>query len=104
MRLLFSDEDKSNWTEFYEEYDVRVRIYGDTQFALLKQFRKERHYPQLRSISLSELNEFTYWLFKYRIKKRDKSCMASDTKKALTKLHEILEFKARPLRPSAPEG
>ena len=84
--------------------EVYQRIYGATQFALLKQFRKERHYPQLRSIKLSELNEFTYWLFKYRIKKRDKSCMASDTKKALTKLHEILEFKARPLRPSAPEG
>jgi len=80
------------------------RIYGTTQPALLKQFRKERHYPQLRSISLSELNEFTYWLFKYRIKTRDKSRVASDTKKALTKLHEILELKARPAYPSAPEG
>ncbi len=80
------------------------RIYGTTQSALLKQFRKERHYPQLRSISLSELNEFTYWLFKYRIKTRDKSRVASDTKKALTKLHEILELKARPAYPSAPEG
>ena len=79
-------------------------IYGAAQFALLKQFRKERHYPQLRSISLSELNEFTYWLFKYRIKKRDKSRVASDTKKALTKLHELLELKARPVRPSAREG
>jgi hypothetical protein len=84
--------------------EVYQRIYGATQLALLKQFRKERHYPQLRSIRLSELNEFTYWLFKYRIKKRDKSCMASDTKKALTKLHEILKFKARLIRPSAPEG
>ncbi len=80
------------------------RIYGTTQSALLKQFRKERHYPQLRSISLSELNEFTYWLFKYRIKTRDKSRVASDTKKALTKLHEILELKARPVYHSAPEG
>jgi len=80
------------------------RIYGATQFSLLKQFRKERHYPQLRSISLNELNEFTYWLFKYRIKMRDKSCVASDTKKALTKLHEILELKVGPVRPYAPEG
>jgi len=80
------------------------RIYGATQFSLLKLFRKERHYPQLRSISLNELNEFTYWLFKYRIKMRDKSCVASDTKKALTKLHEILELKVGPVRPYAPEG
>jgi hypothetical protein len=84
--------------------EAHQRIYGATQFALLKQFRKERHYPQLRSISVSELNEFTYWLFKYRIKTRDKSCVASDTKKALTKLHEILDLKARPVYPSAPEG
>ncbi|MGA8848437.1 MAG: hypothetical protein WB564_01225 [Dehalococcoidia bacterium] len=76
-------------------------IYGATESALLKQFRKERHYPQLRSISLSELNEFTYWLFKYRIKTRDKSCVASDTKKALIKLHEILDLKAGSVYSSA---
>jgi hypothetical protein len=80
------------------------RIYGATQSALLKQFRKERHYPRLRSIRLSELNEFTYWLFKYRIKMCDKSCVASDTNKALTKLHELLDLKARPAYPSPLEG
>jgi hypothetical protein len=78
--------------------EAHQRIYSATQFALLKQFRKERHYPQLRSISLSELNEFTYWLFKYRIKNRDKSCVASDTKKALIKLHGLLKLKAKSLR------
>ena len=79
-------------------------IYGANQSTLLKQFRMERRYPQLRSISLSELNEFTYWLFKYRIKMRDKSCVASDTKKALTKLRELLDLKPRPACPSALEG
>jgi len=77
--------------------EAHQRIYGAAQSALLKQFRSERHHPQLRSIRLSELNEFTYWLFKYRVKARDKSCVASDTKKALTKLHEILALKAKPL-------
>jgi len=80
------------------------RIYGAPKSALLKQFRKERHYPQLKSIRVSELNEFTYWLFKYRIKTRDKSRVASDTKKALTKLHKILSFKARPVYPTTLEG
>ncbi len=59
------------------------RIYGDTQPILLEQFRREKHYRRLRSITLSELKEFTYWLFKYRIKHNDKSRVASDTKKAL---------------------
>ena len=97
-RVLGLNNDDGVLDEAYQ------RIYGDTQFALLKQFRRERHYPQLRSISLSELKGFTYWLFKYRIKKCDKSCMASDTKKALTKLHVILGLKTKPLRPFAPEG
>ena len=73
--------------------EAHQRIYGATQSALLKQFRSERHYPQLRSIRLSELNEFTYWLFKYRIKRCDKSRVASDTKKALIKMQRNLAAK-----------
>ena len=72
------------------------RIYGASQSALLKQFRKERRYHQLRSIGARQLNEFTYWLFKYRVKTRDKSRVASDTKKALTKFRETLRLKAGP--------
>jgi hypothetical protein len=79
-------------------------IYSDSQLTLLRQFRKEKHHPQPKSISLSELDEFIYWLFKYRIKVRDKSRVASDTKKALTKLHEVLRLKAKSVRPSVPEG
>jgi len=33
------------------------RIYGETQPILLEQFRKEKHYRRLKSISLSELKE-----------------------------------------------
>ncbi len=80
------------------------RIYGATHSALLKQFRKERHYRQLRSIGLNELSEFTYWLFKYRIRTRDKSLVASDTKKGLMKLHELLDNKDRPAYPFVLEG
>jgi hypothetical protein len=97
-RVLGLNNDNGIVDEAYQ------RIYSATESALLKQFRKERHYPQLRSIGLSELNEFTYWLFKYRIKTRDKSCVASDTKKALTKLHDILDLKAGAVYPSVPEG
>ncbi|MGP8081121.1 MAG: hypothetical protein ACLPVI_11555 [Dehalococcoidales bacterium] len=59
------------------------RIYGETQPVLLEQFRKEKHHRRLRSISLSELKQFTYWLFLYRVRHNDKSRVASDTKKAL---------------------
>ncbi len=59
------------------------RIYGTTRTVLLRRFRRERKYPQLKSISLTELKEFTYWLFKLRLKQCDKAKVASDTKKAL---------------------
>jgi hypothetical protein len=66
--------------------EVYRRIYGATKAILLKRFRREKRYPQLKSISLPELKEFTYWLFKYRLQQCDKARVASDTKKALEQL------------------
>ncbi len=72
-----------------QDYDNEVygRIYGATQAVLLKRFRREKGYPQLKSIGLTELKEFTYWLFKYRLEQCDKARVASDTKKALQQLN-----------------
>ncbi len=59
------------------------RIYEASREDLLKLFRQEKGYTQLRSTSLAELKEFTYWLFKYRLKRCEKAKIASDTRKAL---------------------
>lgn len=64
------------------------RIYGADQTDLLKEFRRGKDYPQNGSISLAEIREFTYWLFKYRLEHSDKSKVASDTKKAMEYLKE----------------
>lgn len=72
------------------------RIYGAAMEELLEQFRREKTYPRLRSTSLSELKEFTYWLFKYRIRRCDQSRVASDTRKALTRLHRLWQQKNPP--------
>jgi len=79
---------KERWASgYFKETDLANetyrRIYGSTRMVLLKRFRKERDYPPLRSLSLTELKEFTYWLFKYRLRHSDKARTASDTKKAL---------------------
>ena len=66
--------------------EVYRRIYGATKATLLKRFREEKGYPQVRSVSLTELKEFTYWLFKYRLRYCDKTRVASDTRKALLQL------------------
>ncbi len=79
-RTLGSANDWDTTNEVYR------RIYGATKAPLLKRFRREKGYPQARSMSLSTLKEFTYWLFAYRLENCDKTRVASDTKKALKQL------------------
>lgn len=69
--------------------DPFQRIYGNSEFALLHRFREEKGYSQNESIIISELKEFTYWLFKYRIETCDPTRVASDTKKALDQLAKL---------------
>jgi hypothetical protein len=59
------------------------RIYQAELPDLLNAFQKEMKYPHRRSLTLTELKEFTYWLFRYRVKTSEKPRVASDTKKAL---------------------
>jgi len=79
------------------------RIYGATKAVLLKRFRREQGYPQLKSTNLTELKEFTYWLFKYRLNHCDKARVASDTKKALAQL-ENNGFPGNLVRPLADDS
>ncbi|HJX69998.1 MAG TPA: hypothetical protein VJ441_02775, partial [Dehalococcoidia bacterium] len=71
------------------------RVYDTDMTALLHQFRQERGYPHRRSITLREQKEFTYWLFKYRLKHCDKERVASDTKKALQYLQHQWALRMR---------
>jgi len=80
------------------------RVYGADRTTLLKQFRRVKGYPQRKSISLEELDEFTYWLFKCRVERSDKSCVASDTKKALATLHELAGRRAGASRSAVTRG
>jgi hypothetical protein len=85
-----------------------LRIYDTTRDALLQQFRQEKGYAQMKSTSLTEIKELTYWLFKYRLKRCEKAKIASDTKKALTYLKRHWQKKgvarvlATDLNPSFP--
>jgi hypothetical protein len=59
------------------------RVYDEPQRSLLRQFRKEKNYPTGGSITLEQMKEFSYWRFKYRLKRCEKARIASDTRKAL---------------------
>ncbi len=81
------------------EHDIAdeayLRIYGSTQQDLLRLFRREKGYRRSRSINLTELKEFTYWLFKYRLKRCEKARIGSDTRKALNWLKKNGGFSPR---------
>ncbi len=79
---------KERWSSGYYRdrdnvHEVFRRVYGQNRTVMLKRFRKEKGYTDKKSINLNELKEFTYWLFKYRVKQSDKARMASDTRKGL---------------------
>jgi len=77
----------------YKGFDQTVetfrRVYDAERNDLMIEFRRCRHERPNRSLKLTELKEFTYWLFKYRLKHTDKARVASDTKKALAFLKSI---------------
>jgi len=68
--------------------EVHRRIYGQDWAVLLRDFRKEKSYPQRRSTTLVEMKEFTYWLFRYRLNHSDMARVASDTRKGLDWLRD----------------
>ena len=76
--------------DFSEE--AFVRIYGAPKSQLLRTFWAEHGRPMKPSIRVTEDKEFTYWLFKYRIKTLDKAKVASDTRKGLGQLQRMLSL------------
>jgi 8-oxo-dGTP pyrophosphatase MutT (NUDIX family) len=70
---------------------VYERIYGKDRYELLRDFRDETLRPHEAAVTLSELREFMYWLFKYRVKNAEPARVASDTRKALAQLSSMEE-------------
>ena len=52
-------------------------------------WREEKSLPFDHTIDLTEHKEFTYWLFRYRVKNSDKARVASDTRKGLVQLQRM---------------
>lgn len=73
--------------------EVFLRVYRESQDFLMQEFRADIGYADLDSMSLAEAKEFSYWLFKYRMKTSDKAKIASDTKKGLDQLHQLKAVK-----------
>lgn len=63
--------------------EVCRRVYGAAYRELVQRFRRESGAPYYSLHEPSGRKEFTYWLFKHRVRTADKARLASDTKKGL---------------------
>jgi len=75
--------------------DAFAYLYSGTRAELFEAFRKERGLPRRHSVTMTQMKQFTYWLFKLRLRNTDKSRVASDTKRALTLLHRYTDAAKR---------
>lgn len=84
--------------------NVYQRIYGKPRDELLSLFRAEQGTADGPEIALTELREFTYWLFKFRMRQCDPARVASDTRRGLVQLsHMQARRQARFAVPERPE-
>ncbi len=68
---------------------VYQRIYGRDLEDLRNEFQSERHLEQSDKIDYLQLKEFTYWLFKFRVRSGEGAKVASDTRKGLAALSRV---------------
>lgn len=71
------------------EAEVFQRIYGKGCDELLAAYHEDRDLSASDELSYSDLREFTYWLFKYRVNQGDPARVASDTRRALAQVSHM---------------
>lgn len=59
------------------------KVYGIDRETLQQQFCDEKGYSRALSFSPTQVKEFTYWLFKYRLINSEGERVASDTRKGI---------------------
>ena len=66
-----------------------VRIYGRPLHEMREEFQRERGLEVTDKLAYSDLKEFTYWLFKFRVRNGEGARVASDTRKGLVALSRL---------------
>ena len=76
------------WENGHIDEEVCQRIYGASRRELFERFRGQGS-AEGEGLSLGDLHEFTYWLFKHRVNNSDPARVASDTRKGLAVLSRL---------------
>ncbi len=72
-----------------ESAEAFERLYQASQDALLVHFLQQKGYPDTGRLTYGQYQEFTYWLFKHRLKTSVAPKVASDTTKGLRMLERL---------------
>ena len=90
----------SNGNRYQQDFseEAFVRTYRTPRESLLSQFRDDMAYPAADSMTLTEHKEFTYWLFKWRLRQSDGAKAASDTRKGLREYQRMAQSATRRVR------
>ncbi len=86
------------WDNGHTDDETFTRIYGATPAALLAEFHQKANPPPVDHMSLADLAEFTYWLFRRRVNYTDPARVASDTRKGMATLQELDALRRRGAR------
>ncbi len=84
----------SNGNQYQDDFseEAFVRIYRSPRSELLASFCADMSYSDcIDSLTLTRCKEFTYWLFKYRMRISDKAKVASDTRKGLAQIQALAD-------------
>ena len=92
----------SNGNRYQADFSEEAfqRTYRMPRETLLTQFRDEMAYPTADAMTLTEHKEFTYWLFKWRLRQSDGAKAASDTRKGLREYQGMALAAARRRHPA----
>jgi hypothetical protein len=66
-----------------------VRIYGRPLHEMREEFQRERGLEVTDKVGYEDFKEFTYWLFKFRVRNGEGARVASDTRKGLVALSQL---------------
>lgn len=83
------------WENGQADDEAFLRTYGAPRTQLLSEFWTDTNREPSEELSLADLNEFTYWLFRYRVRNADPARVASDTRKGMTRLAHLQALRAR---------
>ena len=84
----------SNGNRYQDDFsdEAFIRIYRMPRAELLDAFCEDMGYASgLDALTLTQCKEFTYWLFKRRMRVSDKAKVASDTRKGLAQMRALAD-------------